>query len=100
MSVYIYTEVDENDGDMVGKLTKTTPEKVVKLKTILAKLKDAGGDLRNWTSGNFKDGACPSEYLTDEEIEFVESFTAYVEWGWHGIEEFKIMEISSEEGLV
>lgn len=92
----IYVSVDRNDGDYdggyVGELSNITEKQLERLKSIIAKC----DDFNCWGDGDCLDNQNnPRRFdITDEDVDFVNEFCPYCEYGFHTIEE--IIVISGE----
>lgn len=99
MKKYIIVEADTNDGDYITEKSIITDEKIIKLKEILNKC-----EIDSWGRGDMKDDDNDPKILypelTGEEIEFIEDFLPFGEYGIHTIESIEILEISNEERLL
>lgn len=96
MDLYVYAEVDENDGDYVGSMKPITAMKAQQLLNIVQKMKEHSVVLKDlrW-AGGWVPGASPKElygfFLSNDDIKLVNSILPYHEYGFHSIHCIKIM---------
>lgn len=96
MDLYVYAEVDENDGDYVGALRPITAAKAEQLLNIVQKMKEHSVVLKDlrWEVGECA-GVSPKElygfFLSNDDIKLVNSILPYHEYGFQSIHCIKIM---------
>ena len=101
MKKYIIVEGDANDGDYITSKSIITDDKIEKLKVALSKI---GSGRIPWTTGDQAYGNKSPEVvykdiLSGEEIELVQEFVPYGEYGIHTIESIEILEVINEYKL-
>lgn len=87
--IYLYAEVDINDGDYVGDMKQVSPEEAKKLQAILGRI----GESSPWWSGdcgNYEDTKEQHPWLTEDDYEFLEEFLPYSEYGYHTLVKAKL----------
>ncbi|HEX8586148.1 MAG TPA: hypothetical protein VF680_17280 [Allosphingosinicella sp.] len=103
MIKYIIVQADTNDGDYINKKTQITEDDIIKVKDILSKLNIGSYDL-SWGRGDIQDEDNDPHILypqlSEEEIEFLENYIPYGEYGIHTIESIEILTVVETEKLI
>jgi hypothetical protein len=101
MKKVIIVEADTNDGDYISEISDLEPGDVEKVQKIVNVISEKGQDY-NWPSSEYIDETAEELYkdlLTEEEIEFMDSFVPHGEHGVHSINSIRILEVVSDERI-
>lgn len=111
MKTMLYIKADTNDADFVTYFREITEKEVAELKPILEIIKRHRkypqyphlGKVCKWNTREMDDETVEEEYkgeLTELQIEIMNEYVPYGEYGVHSIHEIKLIYVEKEEDLL
>lgn len=103
--LYVYIQVDTNDGDYVAALTKVQAGDEQLLRAISAALVEKGprhGSTYRFNASEYSDESYADQFpqFSEYEWEVFFEYTPGCEYGFHSINKFEFIEVSSIENLL
>ncbi|AUR85795.1 hypothetical protein NVP1081O_060 [Vibrio phage 1.081.O._10N.286.52.C2] len=89
-NLYVYVEVDENDGDYIGDLKPIDTYEAERLEALIAK---SGDNLEKWQYGECADVEPEEAYpdFTEDDIDFINEQMPSPEYGFHTVVKIQIV---------
>lgn len=103
MMKYIVIEADTNDADYIEKSDFITDQDLNLIRPLLDALKKRESKRHNWVTSEYCDDQNPYEMyhkFTEKQIDMMNQYVPYGEYGIHTITSIKIYEVTNEEVIL